>query len=372
MIRDSDCDTQLPSNLFDEEFGPDTRELPPSRPKDEPTPISYMIAKAKLSLELGTILQSTSRVDRPVHYEDILRFDARLRDIMQDLPPHLKIRPLEGCHDPISLIMARFNIDVLYQKIMCILHRRYLAKARQNMRYAHSRRAAIEASLVMLQHLATLHRESQPSHRLQPIRWHVSSIATKDFMLPAMLVATDLHHDNMEKARGERRSSGGSFFWTTEQRMNMIDHLELTKNVYQGLADSSMEAYKASKGLEIMLEKIRSPDPPPESPEGVTMAEYPNTQAEEQPQQSAAMTLGMLPSDVTPSAAVASAPMQPLGLNGFAGVDFSMSTDAPGTGVTSNVVGGLGMNTNPQSPFSMFTNLESGGDLIANFDWVSF
>ncbi|KAL2757574.1 hypothetical protein ACRALDRAFT_2100134 [Sodiomyces alcalophilus JCM 7366] len=368
MIRDSDCDTQLPSNLFDEEFGPDIRELPPSRPIVEPTPISYMIAKVKLCLVLGTILQSTSRVDRPIHYEETLRFDARLREIMQDLPPHLKIRPLEGSHDPVSLIMARFNIDVLYQKIMCILHRRYFARARHNIRYAHSRRAAIDASLVMLQHLVTLHRESQPAGRLQAIRWHVSSLATKDFILPAMLVATDLHHDNMEKARGERSES---VFWTTEQRLNMIDCLELTKNVYQGLADSSVEAYKVSKCLEIMLEKIRSPDPPPEDPQGVTMAEYSNLQEKAPPEHSAAMTLGMLSSGMSPDAAAASATMQTLGPNGFADVDFSMSTDGPPTGMMPNVPGGLGMN-NPQSPFSMFTNLESGGDPMANFDWNAF
>ena len=62
MIYGHDCDTQLPHNLFDEEFGPDTKVLPPSRPNAEPTPISYMISKVKLCLELGSILQATGRV----------------------------------------------------------------------------------------------------------------------------------------------------------------------------------------------------------------------------------------------------------------------------------------------------------------------
>lgn len=74
MINENECDTQLPSNLFDEEFGPDTKMLPASRPRvsppsleisyyteeyfqSEPTPISYMITKVKLCLELGNILQ---------------------------------------------------------------------------------------------------------------------------------------------------------------------------------------------------------------------------------------------------------------------------------------------------------------------------
>src|SRR5690242_16026138 len=120
MISENDCDTQLPHNLFDEEFGPDTKVLPPSRPNAEPTPISYMIAKVKLCLELGNILQATGRVKNQVHYDEILRFDAKLREIKAELPPHLKLQPIGGNHDPLTLVIARFNLDILYLKIMCL------------------------------------------------------------------------------------------------------------------------------------------------------------------------------------------------------------------------------------------------------------
>ena len=49
MIRIGDSDTELPSNLFDDEFDEDSTSLPPSRPATEATPISYMIAKGRLS-----------------------------------------------------------------------------------------------------------------------------------------------------------------------------------------------------------------------------------------------------------------------------------------------------------------------------------
>lgn len=367
MIHDQDCDTELPSNVFDEDFGPETEIMPPPRPSTEPTPIAYALAKCRLGLELGNIIQVTGRVGRQVHYEEILRFDARLQEIMEGLPPHLKMTPLEGSQDPVSLLMARFSIDILYQKILCVLHRKYLTRARTNPRYAHSRRTAIEASLVTLQHLATLHRETQPNGRLRSVKWYISSTATKDFLLPAMMVVMDLHVDKRET--GKRRESDGDFFWTPEQRMNMIGNLELTRDVWKGLADTSMEAFKASKVLEIMLEKIRSPEPSEPIPEGTDPFAEADTSQDMHPEHSAAVTLGMLSGGMTPNTAAVLASMQQAdSQTTFGDVDFGMSG---GTGMTPNFPQDIDMNV-PQSPFSMFGNLEAGGDLMANFDWNAF
>ncbi|CAK7235975.1 hypothetical protein SCUCBS95973_009447 [Sporothrix curviconia] len=255
MIYDHDCDTQLPLNIFDEEFGPNTKVLPPSRPNSEPTPIAYMIAKVKLCLELGNILQATTRVGKPVPYEEILRFDKRLREVKEEIPSHLKLQPLEGSQDPLTLIIARFNIDSLYQKIMCLLHRKYLSRARQNPRYAHSRRSAIEASMETLHHLQTLNKESRANGRLRSIKWYVASIATKDFLLPAMLVALEVRFDNL--AGREGREEDG--FWTRKQREDMVNILNSTKEIWRPLADGSMEAYKAYNIIRIVLEKIGTP-----------------------------------------------------------------------------------------------------------------
>ncbi|CAK7275509.1 hypothetical protein SEPCBS57363_006725 [Sporothrix epigloea] len=252
MIYDHDCDTQLPSNIFDEEFGPNTKLLPPSRPDSEPTPISFLIVKAKLCLELGNILQATNRVGKPVPYEEILRFDKHLREIRESIPPHLRLLSLESSQDPLTLIIARFNIDSLYQKVMCLLHRKYLSRARQNPRYAHSRRSAIEASMETLHHLQTLNKESQANGRLRSMRWYVASIATKDFLLPAMLVALEVRYDNLALKEGRENDS----FWTCEQRLDMINTLHSTKEVWRPLADGSMEAYKAYNIVRIVLEKI--------------------------------------------------------------------------------------------------------------------
>lgn len=366
MIYDHDCDTQLPNNIFDEEFGPDTKILPPSRPDSEPTPISYMIAKVKLCLVLGNILQATNRVGKQVPYDDILRFDARLRELKQELPPHLKMQKLGNAQDPLTLIVARFNVDILYLKIMCLLHRKYLNRSRDNPRYAHSRRSAIESALEMLHHLRVLDAESRPNGQLSSIKWFVCSISAKEFLLPAMLVLLDLHFDTQAEQSGARQNSQSMYFWTPEQRLEMIRAIEAAQNIWERLADSSMEAVKANNVTRIMLEKIRKPsDGSADKPmfAGMDDAELP-------PEQSAAMTLGMMSSGgLTPNTAAAfSNTIQSPGGTTYPAIDPGLSMGGVGerTGMTPDFSGDLGMA--PNSPFSsMFGN---GMGVGQNFDWV--
>ncbi|KAK4229499.1 fungal-specific transcription factor domain-containing protein [Podospora fimiseda] len=385
MINENDCDTELPHNIFDEEFGPDTKVLPPARPNSEPTPTSYMIAKVRLCLELGNILQITGRVKNQVHYDEILRYDAKLRDIKAELPPHLRLQPLEGSHDPLTLIIARFNIDILYLKILCLLHRKYLPRARNNPRYAHSRRSAVEASLETLRHLATLHRESQPNGKLQSIKWYVTSVATKDFLLPAMLIALDLHFDKEAQKFGERQDSQNLYFWTREQREEMISSLELTIGIWRGLVDISIEAVKASNVLEVMLAKIKSSGDTNDStsPPEVMMRSgfFGSADASAvQPENSAAMSLGMLSSGATSNATSTFNTIQSpggttygpldLGLKGLDGEGLGLGT---GIGTTPDFSNGTLAMDGIQSPLSMFNNMATTGmDFGGNFDWDSF
>lgn len=390
MIAENDCDTELPHNLYDEEFGPDTKVLPPSRPNTEPTPISYMISKVKLSLQLGTILQATGRVKNQAHYDEILQLDAKLREIKAEMPPHLKLQPLEGNHDPLTLIMVRFNLDILYLRIMCLLHRKYVPRARHNPRYAHSRRSAIEASLDMLRHLATLNRETQPNGLMHSLRWYFKSVATKDFLLPAMLIALDLHFDNAAQGSQERRDSQALHFWAREQRDEMINRLEMTREVFKEMADISIEAVKASDTLEVMLIKIKNSavgEGLRSEPKGPAMAGIPEAtrSADSRPKHSAAMTLGMLSSGTLSSSTAGLDSLQsPMGttygpLNlGFDSANTTLNpSTAPSTSTGIGAVSGPGFSSpmlgfdGVPSTLAVFDNMASTNmDFSNNFDWV--
>lgn len=372
MINEHDCDTQLPTNIYDDEFGIDSKELPLARPITEPTPISYMIAKVRLCVELGNILQATNRLGKGIPYDEIIRFDAKLRQIMQELPPHLKLGALTGSRDPVTLIVARFNIDILYQKIMCLLHRKYISRARQNPRYAHSRKSAIEASLQAMEHLQTLHRESQSNGRLRAVGWYVKSIATKEFILPAMLLVLDLHYDNLASKSNLPEDSEGAFRWPPEQRAKMIGALEDASLIWKSLADGSMEAFKASKTIEIMLQKLQDPASGSTNGSASSRMDSFSTAATSNGVDSFPSSLGLdnISPDGMPDFSTGMSPFTNTNSSAFMGMEFSLPPPNIGEFQTDGFnIGGAA------SPLSMFTNLggSSGAaaDLTSNFDWVS-
>jgi hypothetical protein len=387
MIRNSDCDTQLPRNIFEDEFGPDSKVLPPARPNTEPTPVSYMIAKAQIFLEFGSMLEEINAVGgKSASYDEILRRDNRLRELRNNMPPHLRLRPMEECtHDPATLLMQRFNLDIFYQKAMCVLHRKYIARARQNPRYAHSRRACVDASMEILHHQAKLHRESQPGGRMRTMKWVISSLTKHDYLLGAMIVCLDLHYDSISESLAERPISYDMYFWTPEQRADMLHSLETSQKIWMESAETSMEAFKASQILGIMLEKLKCPSSQQRSAttDGSTTAEgFAQFDEEDlKPEHSAAMTLGMLSGGISPNSAAMfnnSLGQSPGGTR-YGNIDMSMSDSSTTTGLTPNFLmdtpNPFGNLNSVASPFSVFGNVGSNPqmmDMPANLDWEAW
>ncbi|KAI9780619.1 MAG: hypothetical protein M1835_004455 [Candelina submexicana] len=308
MIRSGDCDSTLPRSLYDDELDENTQELPVSRPYTEPTPVSYMITKARLSISFGNILEKPQSLSSP--YEDIMKLDNSLRENLASTPPHLRIRSMdESGTDPAHLIMQRINLDLLYNKGQCVLHRKFLGVARVNSRYAHSRRTCVDSSMEILRHQATLHYECQPNRRLRSVKWYISSLTTHDFLLAAMIVALDLYYGTEAERAG--RNSGDLYTWGLDRRADMMEALEMSKSIWEESQDHSMEAYKASKSLIVMLDKLKRTSTgnaisrqaqTPFPPSGRAPLVFP--QEDSKPEHSAAMTLGMLSNGgVAPSAA---------------------------------------------------------------------
>lgn len=114
MLRTSDSDTELPRNLYDDDFGEDCKELPPPRQLSEPTPISYLISKARLVYTFGRVNEHTSSVSSAHSYDKVMEIDADLRRARDLIPDHLNIRPIDECQlEPVNLIMSRFSVRFL-------------------------------------------------------------------------------------------------------------------------------------------------------------------------------------------------------------------------------------------------------------------
>lgn len=381
MIRLGDCDTELPRNLYDDEFDEDTKVLPPSRPVAEPTPVSYMRAKANMSFAFGKVVERLHLVGS-CPYEDVLNLDRELGDARAELPPHLRMRPLEeSMMDPGALVMQRFNLSILYHKGQCVLHRKFLARARESNRYAHSRRTCVDSSMELLSHQATLHYESRPGHRLHGMKVFTSSLTAADFLLAAMIVSLDLYYG--AEAENGGQGSADLYTWGLERRGDMIKALEVSKEIWGETKDQSMEAFKASEVLMVMLKKLKTsrnqpgrtaptPFPFPGIAPGSETSQGFGATTEEKPEHSAAMTLGMLSSG---------------GISQSPGAMFNGQYPSPpangGTGVgdmqTPGLIPGYSMEQTTNgasaaaSPFSFFNG--SGGSAMdippTNLDWVS-
>lgn len=111
MLRPGDTDTELPRNLFDEDFGPDSKEIPPARPNDQSTPVSYMIAKSRLSAAFGRVIEHTSLV-KNAPYEVVIDIDAELRRARDLIPEHLRVLPFDECTiESTDSILMRYYVS---------------------------------------------------------------------------------------------------------------------------------------------------------------------------------------------------------------------------------------------------------------------
>ncbi|KIV84956.1 hypothetical protein PV11_00701 [Exophiala sideris] len=308
MIRIGDSDTELPRNIYDDEFDEDSTSLPPARPATEATPISYMIAKGRLSFGFGRVLEEINGVDHK-GYEEVLKIDRGLRDIYESIPEHLKLRPMaEQTLAPISLIMARFGLASVYHKSQCVLHRRYMRLARPGSRYMHSRRTCLDSAMQLLSFQAIQHQQSRERGRLRSIRNHVNSLTAHDYLLAATVVCMDLytHRDRPENdvstpntsvsggsiSQGSNVSDGAYVPGLTYTREDMVRALEESRDVWMANRDLSIEAYKASELLNVLLYHIKLPYSPGNAPNAqASDKQNPRSSNDEQ---TAAMTLGML------------------------------------------------------------------------------
>lgn len=269
MIRTDHIDTQTPRNLYDDELHEDMQALPPSRPNFEATPMSYMIAKSKMTFLFGKVVERSQSIGNPPQYEEVMRHDQELREARATHPPLLQMRSFqESARDPANLIMQRLGLEMVYLRSLFVLHRRFIARGRENPRYAYSRRTCIDASMQLLSHQATLHQESQPGGRLRSVKWYISSLTTHDFLLAAMLVCLDLYHIAEAERRGRKSSSTtaqGSPMsplttevYAEDRREEMMRAVEHCITIWESVRDSSMEAYKASMALRVMVEKLKA------------------------------------------------------------------------------------------------------------------
>ena len=250
MVRDSTADTKIPENYQDDDLSEDMAELPAPRPSAEYTKVSYQIVKGRLTQALGLICDAIDRTQGG-SYEEVLRLDGKLLEAYNSMPEVLRMRPMTQClGDKPSVIMRRINLELVFLKSRCILHRKHLTAATLNPQCAFSKEAGVSAATEILRHQITLDSEIQVGGRLANDKWIISALTTNDFTLAAMIVCLDLDY----------RTSGTSISHADANDHELYSLLEKSSNIWREWSKQHIATHKAktaSDALSIMLEKIR-------------------------------------------------------------------------------------------------------------------
>lgn len=194
IIHEEECDTGLPRNLYDEDFDETTTTLPPSRPYTDVTPMLFPCYKSRYIKLLRRISRLTMSTQRP-DYEEVMKIDAQLRLIHNEVPPSLKMRPVKATSfsDESNMITKRMIAEMLYLKCLCILHLAYLTHGRGNLKFEPSRKACQDAALQILDIQIESYKECLLGGRLYEERWTIFSSTLYDFLLAAVIVCVDVY-----------------------------------------------------------------------------------------------------------------------------------------------------------------------------------
>ncbi|KAK4241856.1 hypothetical protein C8A03DRAFT_11962 [Achaetomium macrosporum] len=151
MTSAIDSDTMEPRNLHDWELSEDLTVLPPSRPLTEATPVTYLIAKGRLSRALGRVADFNSATTVG-SYETLLAIDRAVHSAYESFPPHMKEVAVPHIHEGRTTMadISNWTLLGMYHKGICTLHRKFMAKAATDSRFEFSRRRCIESAMALL------------------------------------------------------------------------------------------------------------------------------------------------------------------------------------------------------------------------------
>lgn len=193
IINDDVNSVDHPRVLLDDDFDEHQAELPPSRPPTDPIPMLAWSTKSRLCRILRRVLShalSTKR--RP--YAETMALNAELDHFYASVPPCMKIRTIQSTSfsDEGYTIMHRLILELMFRKTLCVLHRQYLSRDKDDARYDVSRDICRDAAMRILDLHLEFDMEIRPGGRMYEDRFMVSSLTLHDFLVAAMIICLDV------------------------------------------------------------------------------------------------------------------------------------------------------------------------------------
>ncbi len=173
--------TRPPTNLSDSDFDEDTLQLPPARLDTDPTELLFYIAKHRLMAVFEKVIRHTlSATEKPS--SELEAIDLELRKTQAELPIAFHPRPMaESIVETPSIKVTRLCVNAIYQKCLCVLHRKYVTQGRWE-----SLQTCYTAASGLVGRFLNVHPEFEPGGQLETERWFMGSLTWNDFLLGCM------------------------------------------------------------------------------------------------------------------------------------------------------------------------------------------
>ncbi|PVH77143.1 hypothetical protein DL98DRAFT_463996 [Cadophora sp. DSE1049] len=251
MVHAVSSDSLIPKNLRDEDFDEDSTEIPPSRPESELTPMSYTICKGRICLIATRVVALANLVTDP-SYDEVLELDRLLHEARSQVPQfyRLDLSDLSITESP-DTIIKKYSIELLYHSSRCMLHRKFLLMQKANPEFGYSKVAGLDASIQLLRCQASIHEAASPGGPLARDRWFFSTLSLHNFLVANMIVYLSIMQGFI-RADGRRVPPSD----LTNDQQRIIQTLEQSNTVWQGMLEVSAEAKKCAAVVGIMMNKV--------------------------------------------------------------------------------------------------------------------
>ena len=255
MIQYNQTDVAPPRSLFEEELYEDMPRLPPSRPPSEPTPIWYLIGKQRIFRVFADVVLHLNSIKVPSDSQ-VFELNQRLADVYESLPDHLKTQPWERSYmDSTALKIQRMHLQTFYDKVICVLNRRFIAMPRAHPQFAHSRALCIRSALSLL--------SIQIQMQQAGMKWYVYSFTRNDFLLATVIVCLVIYTRKKVVKQGNQPYPD---YEVEQENVQLAQALENARNIWMEISDRSPDARRACKIIDSMQQKVQAPEIVPYMP----------------------------------------------------------------------------------------------------------
>lgn len=260
IIAEGSWDTKPPRNLYDSDLDMSCTTLPASRPDSELTPMSFPLARYKLSLTMGWLIDANI-FHGLLSPAEMRRAESRLAETWDSIPARFKFTSLTQClSETPAGIGKRLGLTCLYNKMYIMLHICHLLKSPrpakergcaddEDVAYeVHSRRTCIHAALQNVECLMLLDSETRPGGALAVLKNKLSTLAVHEFLVATAVLSTFLyraatspiHHDKTSGIDISRIESA----------------LRQCKDTWVRWSEWSSDAKRAVNLLELVFQKL--------------------------------------------------------------------------------------------------------------------